>query len=213
MQQLKLITAALIFLSPLVVTAAPIFTNSGVTSTPTNSATFDGLTVDHTDLSGYVEDGVSVSMIDPDGSYNDGSFSEVYYGWGGNFNWATISLVGGGRIFGLDFLLGDGHGGGPFGAGTTNLIWETFEGATATGFGDIDLARGTTVGWTDTVGFTSIRVAAYGYGGIDSFGQFQAIAIDDLHIDGVASVPEPATLSLLGLGILGLGFARRQNKS
>ncbi len=36
------------------------------------------------------------------------------------------------------------------------------------------------------------------------------ISIDDFTFDEVSSVPEPGTLALLGIGLLGIGLARRQ---
>lgn len=119
----------------------------------------------------------------------------------------TISLQSGGLIHALDFLLGDGWWSAAFANTATNLIWETFSGATSTGFGDVNLIKGTTVGWTDVAGFTSLRVAAH-YQNINSFGQYQGIALDDLRI-GSASVPEPGVLFLLSLGLVGLGRRRR----
>lgn len=191
-----------LFAASLTVNAAPIFSNSPVVASPTNSAVFTGISGS---LLNYTEDNIIVSVAD-----TQCCFSNVHYGNGGNNSYVSISLVGGGAISALDFLLGDGWAGGPFGTSqTTNLVWETVSGTTSTGFGDIVLQRGSTVGWTDSSGFTELRVAA-NTTNIDFFGQFQAIAIDDLRIGTSATVPEPAPVALLALGLVVIGFARRK---
>ena len=49
-------------------------------------------------------------------------------------------------------------------------------------------------------GFDEFRIVADGFSG--------GWGIDDLSLAGKSTVPEPATLALLGLGFAGLGFAR-----
>lgn len=108
--------------------------------------------------------------------------------------------MGGGSINALDFLLGDGYQG----FDTTNLIWETFIGSKSTGFGDVTLNKGSTLGWTDAFVFTRLRVAATTLG-INVFGEFQALALDDLRIVSAAAVgPEPGTLALVGLSLFAI---------
>ena len=184
--------------------AAPIFSNSTTVLTATNTATFDGISGS---LLNYTEDNIVVSVNDS--SNNGGSFAGTHYGDGGNNDGVTISRVDGGTISALDFLLGDGYSSDVFGSRNTNLIWETFSGTTSTGFGTLSLATGTTVGWTDTSGFTSLRVASGG-GNVNSFGDFQAIALDNVRIGNATEVSEPASLGIMALGLTGLGFLRRR---
>jgi hypothetical protein len=183
--------------------AVPIFSNSAVVVNVTNTATFDGISGS---LLNYTEDGIVVSV-------NDNQFSgypDVHYGSGGNNEWVTISLVSGDPIKALDFLLGNGNGG-PFGAAPTDFLWETFVGVTSTGFGSLNLERGTTVGWTDLSGFTSIRVAALA-SNLNAFGDYQAIALDDVRIDSTERivVSAPTSAAFIVLSLAGLGFAWRK---
>jgi len=193
--------------------AIPVFQNSAVVSNVTNSATFDSITSNGINLNGYTEDGIIVDVPDISfigiDAFNTGSSQTAFhYGREGNNNWVTISMADGSSITALDFLLGDGYLG-----STTNLLWETFVGTTSMGFGDLVLDKGTTVGWTDTSGFTSIRVAAHGEN-IVAFGELQAIALDNLNIDTtLATVPVPAAVWLFSSGVIGLiGVARRKSR-
>lgn len=181
------------------VNAAPIFTNTAVVTSPANVAAFEGISGS---LLNYTEDGIVVSADD----FQWGGYPNVHYGSGGNIEWVTISLASGGVINALDFLLGDGWS--AFNGSSTNLIWETFSGSASTGFGDLVLTTNSTVGWTDSIGFTSLRVAAH-YQNINAFGDYQAIALDNLRI-GAGSVPEPVSLILFSLGLAGLGFRHRK---
>ncbi len=186
---MKKVFALFLLTAAFQVEAAPVFTNSAVVNTVTNSATFDSLISNNLSLNAYTEDGISISV--PDNTAVDfnafnasGNTTAFHYGDGGNNSWVTISLTGGGLMSAIDFLLGDG-----WGNSTTNLIWETFNGASTTGFGNVVLSKGTTVGWTDSAGITSLRVAANTFG-INAFGNYQAIALDDLRI-GSASLLAP----------------------
>ncbi|GEM_PF-1095417 len=201
----KLTLISLGLISMVNVYATPIFANSAVVASPTNSATFDSITSRNINLNGYTENGIIVSV--PDHSYvgfnpfNTGNQTAFHYGSGGNTSWVTISMADGSSIYALDFMIGDGWRG----TTTTNLVWETFQGTTSTGFGDLTVNKGSTVGWMDTLGFSSIRVAAHIFN-IDSFGQYQAIALDNVNI----SVPEPSVLILLGIGLIGIGLKKKQ---
>jgi len=190
--------------------AGVIFTNNSVVTNVQNNATFDSLvhTDSRFDLSSYSEDGINIFTNDTAfvgiGLFYNQNNTEYYYGSGGNDEWVDISLTNGDLIYAMDFLLGEG-----ISSRTANLQWKAYSGDTLIDSNiEFNIDKGSTVGFSSNTGFSSIRVAAHGSNNSPGFGNAQSIAIDDLNIGSSVSVPEPSTLAILGLGIL--GFASRR---
>jgi hypothetical protein len=196
--------------------ATPIFTNAAVVTTVDRVATFDNLTVVGANLSSYVENRLSVTdqnilytgfnAFSPGDSRTTG----FWYPSGGDNNYARIVGTDDALFTAFDFLIGDGQGN-----TNTNIRWQTFLNGVMTGTGlESGIAKGHVVGLSDLAGFDEIRVAAAFSEADPGFGRHQSIALDNLRVQiaQTAAIPEPTSLALLGLGLVGFVVARRRKQ-
>ncbi len=163
-------------------------------------AAFTSINARNLDLSNYSEDLLDITVDDlsylSSGCFNDGRTTGYHYALGGNQSYVTIKTSDAVDMSALEFLIGTGN---PI--STANVIWETYNDNSLTGSGIFVTTKGSVVGWVDNAaGFDELHVGAYGYA-YTSFGQNQAIALDDLKVQ---LVPEPMTIALLGLGSLAI---------
>jgi hypothetical protein len=124
-----------------------------------------------------------------DHSYADlgGGFYFPYEADPGNYDWVTIQANDGKRIYGLEFLYGNGWSTGdiwgayPWGNGNANLEWKTFVGSAVVSSGVAErLPVGSVVGFSDPDGFNKIMLRATHPNAVDP--NFQELAMDNLNV-------------------------------
>ena len=205
--------------------AAIIVHTSDFIATPSHFNGFEQIPNNGTFFTGgngpYTEDTIQVDQVNGEGAntiwvtnfhWTGAEGTREWYPNSGDFGYTQISLTGG-----VDFQdVGFNYGTGFFNPSV--LSYELLDNALIVLSGTVaspdcfncNFPLITYLGFSGG-GFDTIRMRDGGPGSVTN-GQFQALSLDSIETQD-AAVPEPSTLGLIGLGLLGLGAMRRRRRS
>jgi hypothetical protein len=212
-------------------TTQTLGTGSAVTSID-RIATFDSLDYTHngTSLSSYTENYLLISTsgdslsgwgpsvqpyFNPFHIPLDPATQAFYFPEAGTTEWVTIQTTDNSKIFGVEFLYGNGWTTGdiygvPWGIDNAWVTWQTLNGGTVVSSGQIGpdpmLSVGTIIGFYDPAGFDQLLLRCNAPNQADP--TIQALALDNLRVQ---LIPEPASVTLIGAGLLFARLRRRQS--
>jgi hypothetical protein len=179
--------------------------------TTTNAATFEGNTLLAND---WVEGGLlfhySGSGDNNNCGYGDSlecfdSVSELGDGFSGNY----MATAGSNAYISVRKASGDNFHGIEFAASSLfvnlNGYWRTLNDNVVTGSGNFSAASGKVLGLYDAAGFDEVRYFTFARPNLTT--GFSSPAIDSVR---VGEIPEPASLLMIGAGLLGLAGSRRK---
>jgi hypothetical protein len=164
----------------------------------------------------YVEGGMSFSRTGLTFNNNGCGYagcSGSFPGFSGNYMYGTgsggyfdmVSLSG--LFTGLEF---NAH----WSSGAMPFIWETYRVGVLTGSGTGTVAPGSVLGFADASGFDRLKWTST-YSGLPAASftsTANAPAFDNVKAQFSSNdIPEPGTLALLGMGLIGFAFARRKS--
>jgi hypothetical protein len=208
-----LVSAALLaFASSVGAAVIQTFGTGSAVSTVTNSADFEL----NLNLSTPYSEGGMVFTYNGSSDNNGCGYagctfhSGFYPGFSGNYMYSvgtdtfiSITMGNGSDFSAIEFAAGSGFGGG------INGYWQTYNNSVMTGFGNFTTSNVDVLGLADSSGFDEVRY--FTFPNPNQQTGTSAPAIDTVRAgSGGNSVPEPASLALLGIGLVGLGAMRRR---
>jgi len=176
-----------------------------------NIATFDNL-AEGDSLVGYTENGIVVDVFGSSFQWDAPGMggSSLYYADTGALSQVAISLESGISFSSIEMQISSGWN---IGSRGTEFVWvQVFDDKDLVIEFDIDMISGGVLSLSGDQSFDTVLIGAYASDAIrDSHNPWarNAIALDDIRINGEARIPAPSSLALGALGILGASRRRR----